>query len=118
MPGHETAPRQNNGPALARHGAEAARDAVAKPIQEPPKQMRKSQTWDQWPETAQHKKLKSDTGIGINFCHTQSACQRTSNENTNGRLRHYFPNGADLSRHRPNEVDALAFPPNSLIPWF
>ena len=113
MPGHGTAPRQKNGPALAGHGAEAVRDAVAQSIQELPKHLRKSLTWDQGAEMAQHEKLKSDTGIDIYFCDPQSPWQRGSNENTNGLLRQYFPKGTDLSRHRPDELDAVAFTLNS-----
>jgi IS30 family transposase len=68
MPGHGTKPRQKNGPALAGHGAEAVRDAIAKTIQDLPDHLRKSLTWDQGAEMAQHEKLKSDTGIDIYFC--------------------------------------------------
>jgi len=55
MPGHGTGPRQKNGPALAGHGAEAVRDAIAKSIQDLPKHLCKSLTWDQGAEMAQHK---------------------------------------------------------------
>ena len=61
MPGHGTGVRQKNGPALAGHGAEAVRDAIAQTIQYLPEYLRKSLTWDQGAEMAQHEKLKSDT---------------------------------------------------------
>jgi IS30 family transposase len=108
MPGHRLGPRQKNGPALAGHGAEAVRDAIAKSIQDLPEHLRKSLTWDQGAEMVQHEKLKSDTGIDIYFCDPQSPWQRGSNENTNGILRQYFPKGTDLSRHRRDELDAVA----------
>jgi len=72
MPGHGTRPRQKNGPALAGHGAEAVRDAITKSIQDLPEHLRKSLTWDQGAEMAQHEKLKSDTGIDVYFCDPQS----------------------------------------------
>ncbi len=113
MPGHGKGIRQKNGPALAGHGAEAVRDAIAKSIQDLPEHLRKSLTWDQGAEMAQHERLKSQTGIDVYFCDPQSPWQRGSNENTNGLLRQYFPKGTDLSRHRPNELEAVAFTLNS-----
>ena len=108
MPGHGTGPRQKNGPALAGHGAEAVRDAIAKSIQELPEHLRKSLTWDQGAEMAQHEKLTSETGINVYFCDPQSPWQRGSNENTNGPLRQHFPKGTDLSAHGVQELEAVA----------
>lgn len=113
MPGHGTEPRQKNGPALAGHGAQAVRDAIANSIQDLPGHLRKSLTWDQGAEMAQHEKLKTDTGIDIYFCDPQSPWQRGSNENTNGLLRNYFPKGTDLSQHGRGELDAVAHTLNS-----
>jgi len=67
MPGHGTGPRLKNGPALAGHGAEAARDVIAKSIRDLPEHLRRSLTWDQGAEMAQHEKLTSDTGIDVYF---------------------------------------------------
>jgi IS30 family transposase len=47
-------PRAKNGPALAGHGAEAVRDAIAATITTLPEQLRRSLTWDQGTEMAQH----------------------------------------------------------------
>lgn len=113
MPEHGTGTRQKNGPALAGHGAEAVRDAITSSIQDLPDHLRKSLTWDQGAEMAQHEKLKSATGINIYFCDPQSPWQRGSNENTNGLLRQYFPKGTDLSQHCRDELDAVAYTLNS-----
>ncbi|NKE75624.1 IS30 family transposase [Ochrobactrum intermedium] len=88
-----------NGPALAGHGAEAVRDAIAETIMELPAHLRQSLTWDQGAEMAQHAQLRIDTDLDIYFCDPQSPWQRGSNENTNGLLRQYFPKGTDLSKH-------------------
>jgi IS30 family transposase len=62
---------------------------------------------------AQHAQLRIDTGLAIDFCDPHSPCQRGTNENTNGLLRQYFPNGTDLSRHTATELDAVAAALNS-----
>ena len=54
MPGHGSGPRVKNGPALAGHGAEAVRDAIARTITTLPEQLRRSLTWDQGAEMAKH----------------------------------------------------------------
>lgn len=46
MEGYGTEPRAHNGPALAGHGAEAVRDAIASSITTLPQQPRRSLTWD------------------------------------------------------------------------
>ena len=46
MPGHGDAPRQKNCPALAGHGAEAVRDAIARSIVRLPQLLRRSLSWD------------------------------------------------------------------------
>ena len=112
MRGHGQ-PRVKNGPALAGHGAEAVRDAIATSITTLPEQLRRSLVWDQGAEMAQHAQLRIDTGLAIYFCDPHSPWQRATNENTNGLLRQYFPKGTDLSRHSRDELDAVAAALNS-----
>jgi IS30 family transposase len=101
-------PRAKNGPALAGHGAEAVRDAIASSIVTLPKQLRRSLTWDQGAEMSQHAQLRVETGLPIYFCDPHSPWQRGTNENTNGLLRQYFPKGTDLNRHGARDLDAVA----------
>ena len=108
MPGHGQQQRVKNGPALAGHGAQAVRDAIAESITTLPHQLRKSLTWDQGTEMAQHAQLRIDTNLDIYFCDPQAPWQRGTNENTNGLLRQYFPKGTDLSRHSRDDLDAVA----------
>jgi len=101
-------PRAKNGPALTGHGAEAVRDALADAIRTLPEQLRRSLTWDQGAEMAQHAQLRIDTGLEVYFCDPQSPWQRGTNENTNGLLRQYFPKGTDLARHNADDLAAVA----------
>jgi IS30 family transposase len=101
-------PREKNGPALAGHGAEAVRDAIATTITTLPEQLRRSLTWDQGAEMAAHAQIRVDTGLPIYFCDPHSPWQRGTNENTNGLLRQYFPKGTDLTRHSSDDLTAVA----------
>jgi IS30 family transposase len=106
-------PRVKNGPALAGHGAEGVRDAIAASMATLPDQLRRSLTWDQGAEMAQHAELRIDTGLTIFFCDPHSPWQRGSNENTNGLLRQYFPKGTDLTKHGKGDLAAVAATLNS-----
>ena len=100
--------RVKNGPPVTGHGADAVRDAIAAAITTLPEQLRRSLTWDQGAEMAQHAKLRIDTGLQVYFCDPQSPWQRGTNENTNGLLRQYFPKGTDLARHSAEDLAAVA----------
>lgn len=108
MAGHVRGAGIKNGPALAGRGAKAVRDAIAKKIQMLPAELRRSLTWDQGAELAQHAQLRIDTGLEVYFCDPRSPWQRGTNENTNGLLRQYFPKGTDISRYSQRELDAVA----------
>ena len=90
-------------PALAGHGAEAVRDAIASTITILPEQLRESLTWDQGSEMAQHAQLRIDTGLQIYFCDPHSPWQQpvaARNERKQQR-----PSAAILSQgHRPDQA--------------
>ncbi len=90
------------------HNAEAVRKVMTKRILTLPAQLRRSITWDQGCEMAQHVQFTIDTGVQIYFCDPKSPWQRGSNENTNGLLRQYLPRSSDLSQCMQRELDAIA----------
>ncbi len=90
------------------HGADAVRKAMTKRILTLPAQLRRSITWDQGKEMAEHVRFTVETGVQIYFCDPKSPWQRGSNENTNGLLRQYLPKSADLSQCTQRELDAIA----------
>jgi IS30 family transposase len=88
--------------------AETVREAIAKQITTLPTALRRSLTWDQGSELAQHVQLRLDTDLAIYFCDPHSPWQRGTNENTNGLLRQYFPKGTNLSVHSPEHLAEVA----------
>ncbi len=92
------------------HGrtAEDVRAALTRQISKLPAELRRTLTWDQGKEMAEHVRFSTDTNMVVYFCDPHSPWQRGSNENTNGLLRQYFPSKADLSVHSAAHLNAVA----------
>jgi transposase, IS30 family len=92
------------------HGrtAEDVRAALTRQISKLPAELRRTLTWDQGKEMADHVRFSTDTNMAVYFCDPHSPWQRGSNENTNGLLRQYFPSKADLSLHNAAHLNAVA----------
>lgn len=82
--------------------------AITRQINTLPEQLRKTLTWDNGGELANHKELKLASNMDIYFCDPYSPWQRGSNENTNGLLRQYYPKGTDLSGYTQAQLNKVA----------
>jgi IS30 family transposase len=88
--------------------AETVCSAVAAKIETLPVELRRSLTWDQGSEMADHVHFTIRTGLPVFFCDPHSPWQRGTNENTNGLLRQYFPKSTDLSIYSQAHLDDVA----------
>lgn len=90
------------------HSAELVQEAMVTKMALLPEHLRRSLTWDQGTEMANHLQIAEATGLEIYFCDPHSPWQRGTNENTNGLLRQYLPKGTDLSFYGPGLLDQIA----------
>ena len=89
-------------------GAVEVADALKASITTLPAQLRRSLTWDQGSEMAEHRRFSVEAGLPVYFCDPRSPWQRGSNENTNGLLRQYFPKGKSLAGVSQERLDEVA----------
>jgi transposase, IS30 family len=90
------------------HGALQVQDAMVQAMSSLPSTLRRTLTWDQGREMANHAQIAAATELAIYFCDPHSPWQRASNENTNGLLRQYFPKSTDLSGYHRDYLDFVA----------
>jgi IS30 family transposase len=82
--------------------------ALTRRVRTLPAGLMSSLTWDRGMELAAHKTFSVATDVRVYFCDPQSPWQRGSNENTNGLLRQYFPDGTDLSTFTQAQLNSIA----------
>jgi IS30 family transposase len=92
---------------LKKRDSASVRKAFEKEFQSIPRQMKKTLTYDNGSEMAQHKLFTKNTKIQVYFTHPYSPWERPTNENSNGLIRDYFPKGTDfntITKKRLKEV--------------
>ncbi len=90
------------------HKALDVQEALTATMSTLPRTLRRTLTWDQGQEMANHVQITAATGLDIYFCDPHSPWQRGLNENTNGLLRQYFPKFTDLSGYHPDYLEFVA----------
>ena len=88
--------------------ASHVRHALVTQIVTLPDHLKRSLTWDQGKEMAEHVRFSVESGVMVYFCDPRSPWQRGTSENTNGLLRQYFPKGTELSAHSQDDLDDVA----------
>jgi IS30 family transposase len=72
-----------------------------------PPHLRRTMTFDNGKEFAEHEALAVATGMKIYFAEPYCSWQRGTNENTNGLVREFLPKGTDLTAYSHHEVAAI-----------
>ena len=107
---------------LNNQDANTVRKAFAEEFRRLPKGLKRTLTYDQGQEMAQHKLFMKETEMTVYFAHPHSPWERGSNENTNALIRQYFPKGTDFSKipnNRLKEVqDELNDRPRKTLGWY
>lgn len=101
--------------------ARTVRKAYAEEFRQLPKGLKRTLTYDQGHEMAEHKLFTKETNIEVYFAHPSSPWERGTNENTNMLLRQYFPKGTDLSKYTKAQLkevqDELNDRPRKTLEW-
>ncbi len=80
-----------------RRDATTTCDALITTVTGMPGALVKTLTWDQGSEMAAHAAFSPATEVAVYFAHPHSPWERGTNENTNGLLREYFPEGTEIT---------------------
>lgn len=88
-------------------GSAPVLEGFTKRLRRVPTSLRKTLTYDQGSEMAQHETLAKRLHMDVFFCDPHSPWQRGSNENANGLIREYLPKGMDLSTVTQAELTAI-----------
>ena len=88
-------------------GAEAVRIKMCEHLLALPKKLRRSITYDNGTEFAQHHLINKATGTKSYFCHTHSPWQKGGVENAIGRMRRCLPRKTKISDMSQNQIAAI-----------
>jgi IS30 family transposase len=98
---------------LDQRNAKASRKGIVRRLCRIPEGARKTITYDNGAENAQHTQVNQALGTKSYFCDPYSAWQRGTVENTVGLVRRQYPKGAKLADLAPNDLKSLEYQLNS-----
>ena len=87
--------------------AATVRTATQERMEWLPESLRRTMTFDNGKEFAEHQQLSAATGLAIYFAKPYAAWQRGTNEHTNGLVRQYVPKGTDFRATSHRAVAAI-----------
>lgn len=97
-------------------------EAFAKEFNALPAKLKKSLTYDQGQEMAQHKRFTASTQIKVYFAHPHSPWERGTSENTNMLVRDFLPKGSDFTKITKKKLkniqDMLNGRPRKVLNWY
>ena len=93
---------------LERHDAFSTYQGFKHKLSAIPASCRRTLTYDQGSEMAEHARLTEQLGIEVYFCDPHSPWQRAGCENINGLLRQYLPKGMDMREVTQYELERIA----------
>ena len=92
----------------SKHSIEVMKN-IEKKLENLPKKMFKTITFDQGSEFAEHRYIEQKLACEVYYCETHSPWQKGSNENMNGRLRRrYLPKNAKIDLITQKELNEIA----------
>jgi IS30 family transposase len=107
---------------LSKKDAASVCEAFTEKFNVLPEKLKKSLTYDQGQEMADHKEFTENTKVKVYFAHPHSPWERGTSENTNMLVRDFFPRGKDLSKitnKKLQEVQELLNDrPRKVLNWY
>lgn len=107
---------------LPKKDAPTVCESFAKKFNALPEDLKKSLTYDQGQEMAEHKEFTRQTQVKVYFAHPHAPWERGTSENTNMLVRDFFPKGTDFSKISERKLqkvqDMLNDRPRKVLNWF